>query len=143
MPTTGDLFDKFLELQVTVVLTPDALLGVSGRGFMFAIWNDTPLSARLGRSFIQMSLVSEMSSSSSIRDARVRAVDVTVRERWMVMPLSFGGFVVLRRPQHGSDDSRQLFGTSPAIFCRDALVVPKTMNKKIPGVVPGRRKKKV
>lgn len=143
MPLTGDFFVEYLELQVMVVFTPDALLGVSGRGFIFAIWNETPLSDRLGRSFIHISLVSDMSSSSSMRDARVREADVTVKERWMVMPPSFGGVVGLRRPQHRTGESRQAFGTRFAIFCRDALVVPKTMNKKIPGVVPGRRKKKV
>jgi hypothetical protein len=123
--------------------------GVQGNGFMYEeICTDRVLSERLVRSSIDIMLGSDRSSS---RDGlgRSRLVDVTVKERLTVMPrspdpdASRSGVdaLDLRRPKQHLGDSRQLFGMSrSASFFLDEAVVPKTTNRKMPGVVPGMKR---
>lgn len=120
--------------------------GVSGSGFMYEICTDRVLSDRLVRSSIEIMLGSEKSSSCTW-PARSRLVDVTVKERLMVMPPwpdDSGSGVeerLLRPPKQHLGDSRQLFGMSSlASFFLDEAVVPKTTKMKMPGVVPGMKR---
>lgn len=125
--------------------------GAIGKGFMREI--DIALSGRLGISLIEMSLGSEKSSSSNLRDARTRLADVIVKDLSTVIPARepvVGGTRLLR-PKHGKHvleplDNRSLhrFGKNAcATFRRDAAVVPNTIYRKIPGVVPGMNRKRV
>lgn len=88
-------------------------------------------------------------SSSCAGLGRSRLEDVTVRECLTVMPLSpdvsssgvDGRVWLFRRPKQHVDDSRQFLGMSRlASFFLDEVVVPKTRNIKMPGVVPGMKR---
>lgn len=138
--------------------------GVLGSGFMRS-WDDAMLSDRLpGRSLIQMSLGSERSSSLYLpEEPRKRFADVMVSDLSMVIspvpraPATgrAGATLLLLLAPRCRKQGRQPRVEAPrhcggmsclaaaASFCREDAVVPNTTKMKMPGVVPGMKRKSV
>lgn len=124
---------------------------------------DMALPVRLGMSSIQMSVGSPHSSSSlSFPEARKRLEDVMVSDLSMVILPRLPGAssssvvgrlaVLLLRPRQEEQQPPppppprrrgRTFSHRAATLRRDDAVVPKTMYRKMPGVVPGMKRKSV